>query len=159
MTVLTLYARIFVAAAKKAGGNMINFMPKWYRNYTAPPDLNKHSQLLHSAYVLQHIPVPAKVPSRHGHSKMDSCQKKMALHLQLHLYWLRACMNQKAKTVARDTRISHSSNISSPSTLHRGLLLSSPTAVLVKKKKSRWSPWICSTEHFLEQCTVIRSSG
>lgn len=75
---------------------------------------------------------PQKAPSRHKHSKMDLCQKKMALHLHLHLHWLCACMNHNVKTVAGDTSVSQSSSISSSSTVLRGLLLSSPTAVMVK---------------------------
>lgn len=81
----TLY--ICVPAPNKAGGN-------WYQIYTTPPDLKQTKRTY-----LQHTQVPVKVPSRHKHSKMDLCQKKMALHLHLHLHWLCACMNQKAVAI------------------------------------------------------------
>lgn len=56
-------------------------------NYTAPPDLNKHSQLLHSARLNTCRFLCAR-RKRHKGSKMDQSQKKIALHLHLHLGWL-----------------------------------------------------------------------
>lgn len=93
---------IFALAPSKAGGNRIIYVPRRNKICTMPSEktFSCSSQWMY----LQHAQAPIKVPSMQKHSKMDLCQKEMALRLHLHLRWLCACMNQKA--VAIGTRAS-----------------------------------------------------
>lgn len=129
----------------KREGEMPKFMSKLWQWFELKVKTTKGS-LQHSS------------PGRCRQSRMDSSQGgKMALQLAL-------CLHESEHCCYRDTSSSHSTNISSSSTLHRGLLSPSSTAVTVK---DRWRQVLGSVLHtktkslliFLHGCTVIRGGA